>query len=132
MNVAYRIEEEMSGYNNIIFEGHTTAVSFADLLSGDHIVIETRNNRYEFSILDPTNGHGLLTGGKLGSNVHWAYLVGAIDEDSGDDLVKGDCLKTNARALFYLENPYGVEMLMLSKVAQIIHKRAGSDMRLVG
>lgn len=131
MNLIYATEGEMS-YDNLFCEGMATEIWLTDLLSGDHIVIETRNSRYEFSVLDPINGHGLLSGGTLGSDAQWAFLVGALDERSDNTSVDTRCLKTDSRALFYLENPLGVKSLILSKVARIIHTRSQRDERLVG
>jgi hypothetical protein len=84
-------------------------------------------------VLDPVNGHGLLSGGALGSEAQWVYLVGAIDEERGSNSsVDGACIKTNARALFYLENPFGLKSLILSKVARILHTRSKNGDRLIG
>jgi len=124
MNMGYRMEGEMSDFNNMICDAPATQISLSDLGSGDVIVIETQNSRYEFSVLDPLSGHGLLSGGSLASDVQWAFLVGALDDRSGDAAVDLACLKTDARALFYLETLMGFRSLILSKVIRIIHTRS--------
>lgn len=130
--LAYRTEEEMRSYNDVLYDSPTTEISLRNIASGDHIVIETRNSRYEFSVLDPASGHGLLSGGALGRDAQWVYLVGALDEERGNSSVDGACIKTNARAFFYLEDPFGLKSLILSKVAKIVHKRSENGERLVG
>jgi hypothetical protein len=133
MNIQYRTEEAMSSYNNMVYDSPSTEVLLTDISSGDHITIETQNSCYEFSVLDPVNGHGLLSGGALGTQAQWAYLVGALDEGrSSNSSVDGACIKTNARALFYLENPFGLKSLILSKVARILHTRSRNGDRLIG
>lgn len=117
--------------NNLICKEPATELSLAALGSGDHILIETLNSRYEFSVLDPVSGQGLLSGGTLGSDVQWAFLVGALDDQSRDS-VELACLKTDSRALFYLETPLGFRSLILSKIARIIHTRSERGDRLIG
>lgn len=133
MNTAYRMEEAMTNYNNTVYDNTTTEISLTDIASGDHLIIETRNSCYDFSVLDPVKGHGLLSGGALGKEAQWVYLVGSLDEEGGSSsTVDGACIKTNARALFYLENPFGLKSLILSKVARILHTRSKNGDRLIG
>ena len=81
----------------------------------DQIVIRTQNSEYRFSVIDPEERRGILSGGSLGNQQRDAVLVGTL---VGTTSFASDpsSLKTGSRALFYLTARNGVERLITSDI----------------
>ncbi|HXG95010.1 MAG TPA: hypothetical protein VNN73_21905 [Blastocatellia bacterium] len=92
----------------------------------DQILIRTQNSEYRFSVTDPEERRGLLSGGSLGDRQRDAVLVGMLGITDG---LKSDIssLKTGGRALFYLKSNYGVERLITSVITGIARKQASGN-----
>jgi hypothetical protein len=93
------------------------------------ILIRTQNSEYHFSISDPEERRGTLTGGTLGNQPRDAVLVGSLSNSnpSLDDITAG--LKTGRRALFYLTAKNGVERLITSIITSITRDSLRGDNR---
>jgi hypothetical protein len=95
----------------------------------DQILIRTQNSEYRFSISDPEERRGTLTGGTLGDKARDAVLVGSLVEGNGslDNVTAG--LKTGRRALFYLTAKNGVERLITSMITSVTRNSLRGDNR---
>lgn len=89
----------------------------------DQILIRTQNSEYRFSILDPGERRGTLSGGTLGEQVRDAVLVGTLSDknNSLDNVSTG--LKTGRRALFYLTARNGIERLITSIITSVARNK---------
>lgn len=94
-------------------------IAFVDLCVADRISIQTKNSKYQFSVLDPSRRKGMLTGGFLGNVACEAILLGAISEDETDFVSSG--LKTGSRAIFILGTNARVDRLITSVGTNITH-----------
>ena len=56
-------------------------VTVNDLEARNEISIRTMHSEYVFELMDPLQCSGLLSGGLLGAQQHFAILWGAIGED---------------------------------------------------
>lgn len=92
----------------------------------DCILIRTRNSEYQFSLIDPVGRRGVLSGGEFGDDPHDATLVGALcrGDAAGSDT---SCLRTDARALFYLRAEAGIKRFTTSPVTRLVHVRNGNS-----
>ncbi len=96
------------------------AITFDDVEVNDKVLIRTRNSEYRFSVIDPLNHKGMLSGGNLGEEPREAFLIDSLakGEDGVQRNVRG--LKTGARALFYLSSGssgHGIERVTTSKIS---------------
>ena len=90
------------------------AIALEDIMVHDKVVIRTRNSEYRFSVIDPVNHKGLLSGGALGEEPREAFLIESrCKGESGD--FRG--LKSGARALFYLSSGSKVERVTTSEIS---------------
>ncbi len=97
----------------------------------DQILIRTQNSEYRFSIVDPVERKGTLSGGFLGDQSRDAVLVGTLsDNDNSNSLDNvSNGLKTGRRALFYLSAKNGIERLITSIITGITRNDARKDER---
>ncbi len=109
------MEDEFQGVTGSSFEDRTT-LYFREAEPGDTLIIETLNSTYRFTLIDPANGRGLLTGGAIGDQIRVAILTGSLEDSCRSLAVDSDRLRAGARALFYLEVGSGVKSLIISKV----------------
>jgi hypothetical protein len=93
------------------------AITFDDMRPNDKIVIKTRNSEYQFSVSDPVNHKGMLSGGALGENPREAFLVESLSSEDGGVIQDFDGLKTGGRALFYLSSGPRIERVTTSKIS---------------
>jgi len=93
-------------------------IAFNNMSDSDRITIRTQNSEYQFSVIDPAERRGVLSGGSLGAAHRDAVLVGTL---GGTDHLSADItgLKTGGRALFYLKAKHGVERLITSVITEI-------------
>jgi hypothetical protein len=85
-----------------------------DMNPSDRIMIRTQNSEYRFSVVDPEERRGVLTGGSLGDQRRSAVLVGTLSGGGNSFASDASKLKTGSRALFYLTAKNGVERLITS------------------
>lgn len=91
-----------------------------DIDPADRVVIETRNNLYQFSVMDASQRCGVLSGGTLGEEIRDAVLMGSLSTDGGGFKVNHLSLKMNARAFFYIKTSTGAERLVTSPVISLM------------
>jgi len=82
------------------------------------ISVQTMKSSYHFSVLDPTNRRGLLSGGSLGDQVIEAFLTGTVSEDSRR--FDTDELRTGERAVFFVESKKSVHRLITSVITNLV------------
>lgn len=102
----------------------TPEIELDQVAAADSILIHTRNSQYRFSIVDPAQRRGILSGGSFGDDMHDATLVGALAV--GSDPADSDTLwlRTNARALFYLRAEAGIKRFTTSLITRLTHVRS--------
>lgn len=104
-------------------------MTMKDIMPSDQILIRTQNSEYRFSVTDPIERKGTLSGGTLGDNSRDAVLIGTLSEGNNPnafDKVSGG-LKTGKRALFYLSAKNGVERLITSIITGITRNKSRED-----
>lgn len=89
-------------------------IAFKEISPSDQIVIRTQNSEYRFSVLNPDERRGTLSGGSLGNQRRDAVLAGMLSEGGNNFASDTSGLKTGSRALFYLSAKNGVERLITS------------------
>jgi hypothetical protein len=94
-------------------------IFFEDISPSDRIMIRTQNSEYRFSVVDPAERKGVLTGGSLGDQHRNAVLVGVLSGGANSFASDTAGLKTGARALFYLTARNGVERLITSIITSL-------------
>ena len=104
-------------------------ITMKDIGPSDQILIRTQNSEYRFSIVDPNERRGTLSGGSLGDKSRDAVLVGTLSEGNNsnplDNVSSG--LKTGRRALFYLTAKNGIERLITSIITGITRNKSRED-----
>src|SRR5262249_10087804 len=103
--------------------GGTPEIELDQIGAADSILIHTRNSQYRFSIVDPAQRRGILSGGSFGDDMHDATLVGALA--TGSDPADSDTswLRTNSRALFYVRAEAGIKRFTTSLITRLTHIR---------
>jgi hypothetical protein len=89
-------------------------------LAGE-IMIRTGNSIYSFSVTDPFERRGILSGGALDERAVTAALVGSVVEGEGGSCTFLSGLKTGARALFYIEIGQDVKRLLTSAITDLFY-----------
>jgi hypothetical protein len=92
---------------------------FEEFEASDKVIIRTKNSLYRFSIDNPAQRQGVLTGGRLGDNPRQAMLIESLVECEGriwNDVLG---LKVGGRALFYLQSPAGLERVVTSEITSL-------------
>ena len=104
-------------------------ITMKDVRPSDQILIRTQNSEYRFSVVDPLERRGTLSGGSLGDQTRDAVLVGTLAESNNlnslDNVSNG--LKTGRRALFYLTAKNGIERLITSMITSISRNKSRED-----
>jgi hypothetical protein len=98
-------------------------LSFGGLRPADEILIKTGNSLYSFSVTDPAERRGILSGGALEESGVTASLIGSFVEGEQDSSTFLAGLKTGARALFYIEFGRGLKRLLTSSIIDLIYVR---------
>jgi hypothetical protein len=96
-------------------------VTLEGLFLADEIMIRTGNSIYSFSVTDPVERRGILSGGALDKMEVTAALVGSVVEGEGGSCTFLSGLKTGARALFYIEIGQGVKRLLTSAITDLFY-----------
>ena len=96
--------------------GPVVAIALEDIMVHDKVLIRTRNSEYRFSVIDPVNHKGLLSGGALGEEPREAFLIESRckGESGGSHDFRG--LRSGGRALFYLSSGSKVERVTTSEI----------------
>ena len=104
-------------------------ITLKDIGPSDQILIRTQNSEYRFSIVDPVERRGTLSGGFLGDQSRDAVLIGTLSETNSPNSLYyvSNGLKTGSRALFYLTAKNGIERLITSIITGITRNRAQKD-----
>jgi len=93
------------------------SIDFDKLTRADTISVQTMKSSYQFSVLDPCNRKGLLSGGSLGDHAIEAFLSGTVSDNHRDfDTAE---LKTGGRAVFFIESKKSVRRLITSVVTDL-------------
>ena len=104
-------------------------LTLKDISPSDQILIRTQNSVYRFSVVDPVERRGTLSGGSLGDHSRDAVLIGTLSENNNssplDNVSNG--LKTGRRALFYLTAKNGIERLITSIITGITRNHVRED-----
>ncbi len=118
---ARRIEgdKELENTEAIFNENIAKELSLGGLCAADEIMIRTGNSVYSFSLTDPVEGRGILSGGRLEGLGVTAALVGSVAEGEDDSYTFLSGLKTGARALFYIEFGQGMKRLLTSTITDL-------------
>jgi len=100
------------------------AIALEDISVHDKVVIRTRNSEYRFSVIDPVNHKGLLSGGALGDEPREAFLIESRSKGESGAVHDFRGLKSGARALFYLSSGNKVERVTTSEIFGLTHVKA--------
>lgn len=99
---------------------HGFAITFDEIGRDDKILIKTRNSEYRFSVTDPVNHRGLLSGGTIGDQPREAVLIESLDRGETGRIGDFGGLKTGARALFYIASSQNrVERVTTSEISSL-------------
>src|SRR5215475_7576486 len=94
-------------------------IAIKDLKARDKILIQTRHSTYCFTVIDPVQMSGFLSGGVLLNRQHVAFLRGGMG-GSGDVVgATSSSLSIDSCAIFYLEENH--EHLVTSAVTRLDH-----------
>lgn len=107
------------------------AITFDDIKADDKVVIKTRNSEYRFSVIDPLNHKGMLSGGTLGEEPREAFLIESRSKGEDGALRDFRGLKTGARALFYLSSGRAIERVTTSKISRLTLVKAADRISLI-
>lgn len=105
-------------------------ITLENMHAHDQLMIQTKNSRYKFSVMNPGERRGFLSGGSLGDKAREAILIGTLPAEGQDSQKDSEGLKTGARALFFLTARNGIERLITSVITRLSHNRADKDTRL--
>ena len=95
----------------------TGAIALEDIGVHDKVLIRTKNSEYRFSVIDPVNHKGLLSGGALGDEPREAFLIESRGKGESGDWHDFRGLRSGARALFYLSSGNKVERVTTSEIS---------------
>ena len=109
-----------------------SGITFDEINRDDKVVIRTQNSEYSFSVIDPQNHRGMLSGGSLGDEPREAFLVESLGKTESGSLRDYRGLKRGARALFYLSIPGNrIERVTTSKISALKIVRAADRISLL-
>lgn len=94
-------------------------IEFEDIKVSEEIILETQNSCYRFSVTDAHQRRGYLSGGSLGDQAWKAILMGTIFKKGDTFTTDPWGLKTDARAIFYLETESGMKHLVTSVILKL-------------
>jgi hypothetical protein len=97
----------------------------------DQVLIKTNNSEYKFSVVDPAERRGTLTGGSLGDQRRDAVLVGTLTGKSDQPVSDTLAVKEGVRALFYMAARNGIERLITSVITDIVYLKGHGVTRRV-
>ena len=100
-------------------------VNLDGLRPRDYLLIHTENSVYRFTIIDPRERHGLLTGGSLGYHKIKTTLVETIPAISPREIGRPKILKERSRAVFKIPGEKRPELLVTSLITKLIQVTDG-------
>jgi hypothetical protein len=108
-----------SGQQKMFWCDMSSSIAFDNVSANDRVIIRTKNSLYRFSVNDPAQRQGLLSGGRLGDSPRNAVLIESLVEDGSRVGGSPSVLKVGSRALFYLLTPRGVERVITSVITDL-------------
>jgi hypothetical protein len=84
-------------------------------------ILQTANSTYLFSVIDPPNGIGRLSGGMFGNRpatVSFLSSVSAQEDYQAEDPSK---VKVGSRAVFIYQSPAGLNHFITSPIIKLSH-----------
>lgn len=109
----------------------SSTITFEDIQANDKVLIRTKNSEYRFSVIDPVNHKGMLTGGSLGEESREAFLIESLGRGEDGTFKDFHGLKTGARALFYLSAGRSIERVTTSKIDSLVLVKAVDQPSLI-
>jgi hypothetical protein len=103
----------------LFFNSMAGSIALDNLSADDRLIIRTKNSSYKFSVINPGQRQGMLSGGRLGDNPRSAVLIECLADDAESEAVSARVLKVGSRALFYLMSARGVERVITSAITDI-------------
>ncbi|HEX5733763.1 MAG TPA: hypothetical protein VF131_13085 [Blastocatellia bacterium] len=91
----------------------------------DYVIIHTENSVYRFTIIDPRERYGVLTGGSLGYPGLKTRLVETIPANSPDEIGRPRVVKERSRAVFRIPGGKKAELLITSLITKLIQVTDG-------
>jgi hypothetical protein len=84
-------------------------------------ILQTANSTYLFSLIDPTNGIGRLSGGIFGNRPTTASFLSSVSAQ--EDYQAEDCgkVKVGSRAVFIYDSPAGLNHFITSPIVKLSH-----------
>ena len=108
-----------------------SSITFDDIKADDKVLIKTKNSEYRFTVIDPQNHKGMLSGGTLGDEPCEAFLIESLGRNDDGILQDFRGLKTGARALFYLSSGPSIKRVTTSKISGLTLVRAADRTSLI-
>lgn len=99
-------------------------VNLDSLRAKDYLLIQTRNNIYRFTVLDPEERYGLLSGGSLGRHSIKAKLVATMPA-SQQEASKVMTIRQHSRAIFSVSSEEAPERLITSAIMKLTRVTGG-------
>lgn len=124
------ISTDSDSHNSPIYDIEST-ITFDEIRRDDKVVICTQNSEYRFSVIDPENHKGMLSGGSLGEQPREAFLVESLGKSDSGSLQDFRGLKRGHRALFYLSSGHRVERVTTSKISRLTLIKAADRTSLI-
>lgn len=119
----------MNRINEITQFNSLVTIEFEDIKTSEEILIETQNSCYRFCVTDAHQRHGYLSGGSLGNRAQKAILLGTIYKQGGAYTTDPKGLKTDARALFYIETESGMKHLVTSIIIKLTQVKTNPEQK---
>ena len=107
-----------------------TEIALDSLTTSQHLLIQTANSTYSFSVTDPVRRLGLLIGGALTERGARTFLAGARSRRSaaGSDFSR---LRVGSRAVFLVSSQSGLTRMITSAVTRLARKRTCGETKEV-
>jgi len=120
-----------SGFHHSSSHIFNSFITFDDINRDDKVLIKTLNSEYRFSVIDPVNHKGMLSGGSVGDEPREAFLIDSRGKNEDGILKDFRGLKTGARALFYLSSGRAIERVTTSKISSLTLVKAADRTSLI-
>ena len=100
-------------------------VNLDGLRPRDYVIIHTENSVYRFTIIEPRERYGLLTGGSLGYHGVKTTLVETVPANSPDEIGRPRIIKERSRVVFRIPGEKKSELLITSLITKLIQVTDG-------
>jgi hypothetical protein len=120
-------ENKMECIKSLEFEEQEKEIAFDDLEATDSILIQTQNSTYHFSVVDPSQRLGMLSGGPVADHLYDAILAASLTEDDDGFTSYPAGVRTELRALFYIRIENQWNYLITSVITGLFRTRPGSS-----